>query len=492
MWESKAKKTRLIILPDEDGLSFIIRKTGFKFLPLPTSEPIPQRAPQASPRATLVNIGIDDDDDDGDNSRKRGATPATSASQKRTRGASGSAVNQPSPAGSASHREEVQKGSTQPANKEHSVSSLPSQEATPIPDDEASTKKTSKKKSKSGRRSGSHSSHHSRSSTTPSPPKESAPKDTPNESSPTHEQNKPHVEVQSGDDQVLPFTQPDQVTGVMPHPKASARSSTQAGSSLGPQQDSGAALLSPQAKGGSASPKTAASSHASSERLNALLVQDPLATIQSFLDGTLNLDSPPPHAETTETAQSRELASSGRVEEALAKLKGLVFDEGFVDKVCADPQPGHDVIELLTFLLGQSLDQAQADALVELQTFLVDLLATLDSANAVEQLIKTKEAEVIELTARKTLIATDLSSVDSRLEELQREMAKLEKEKARLVEEGPAVNARLTTLAAECTNVMLSTSQLSKEVAAKKRVKRNLDARIVAAGAQLEAFKSRI
>ncbi|XP_057447128.1 uncharacterized protein LOC130738962 [Lotus japonicus] len=214
------------------------------------------------------------------------------------------------------------------------------------------------------------------------------PQDTQNVSSPVREESAPHVEVQSGEGQVAPIIQPDRVIGVMLPPKADVLASTQ--SEPSPQQlqrDVRVALLSPHAKGGSVSSKTAASSHTSSERLNALLVEDPLTIFQSFFDGTLDLDSPPRQPETIETAQSSRVVDAGQIEEALSKLKGLIFDEGFIDSVRANPQPGYDVKELLTFLLSQRLDQVQADALVELQTFLVDLLATLDKANTVEQLI---------------------------------------------------------------------------------------------------------
>ncbi|XP_057457307.1 uncharacterized protein LOC130748161 isoform X2 [Lotus japonicus] len=147
------------------------------------AEPIPRPTPHASPRVASAIVEVEDDDDDDDvaladklkipKSRKRGATPTTSASQKRAKGAGEPSAGNPSPAKSASQREEVQQGGEQGVDEQASNPLL--QGTTPIPVEMAQAKKTSGKRS--SRKSGSSSSHHSKSSTSSSPLKASGPKD---------------------------------------------------------------------------------------------------------------------------------------------------------------------------------------------------------------------------------------------------------------------------------------------------------------------------
>ncbi|XP_057452383.1 uncharacterized protein LOC130744208 [Lotus japonicus] len=96
-----------------------------------------------------------------------------------------------------------------------------------------------------------------------------------------------------------------------------------------PPKSSATMQPSPQAKGGS-------SSHVSSEKLDTLFEEDPLAALDGFLDGTLNLDSPPHQADATaETAQSSGVANFQQVEESMGRLKAIVFASGFLDQAKA-------------------------------------------------------------------------------------------------------------------------------------------------------------
>ncbi|XP_057452111.1 uncharacterized protein LOC130743914 [Lotus japonicus] len=460
------------------------------------TKPAPQvTSPVAhSSKDKPIVIEDDDDDDEDDNvsladmlkGRKRKPKPAPSASQKKARGAGVSTTNKTSKLVSDAQPEiDGKEGGGDAALQadvhEHSTSNPPSRENSPAPNPAksktegvekppkaaSSAKKTStsegrrKVRSKSGHKSP----HRSKSSTNSSPSKGSTHQETQGATSPIRET-----------EALL-----DKDASPMPPPKSTAT-----------------VQLWPQAKGGS-------SSHVSSEKLDILFEEDPLAALDGFLDGTLEWDSPPRQPDVTaETAQSSGNANLQQIEESMGRLKAIIFDSGFLDQIRADSQTSHAAKELLVFLLGQKLDSHQTATLANLQSFLMDVLATFHQAKDVGQAVNLKEAKVASgkaqvaameedfkmLTARKVLVADELSSVDTRLEELRREIDKLEKRRADLVEEDPAVKTQLDALTKDSKALIISTKEVIKDLEVDQAVKKDLDATIATFADRLNSFKS--
>ncbi|XP_057434701.1 uncharacterized protein LOC130727559 [Lotus japonicus] len=462
------------------------------------AEVITQPAPRIISRVAHSSkdkpIEVEDDDDEDDNvsladklkGRKRKAKPTASVSQKKAKGAGASTTSKASTLVSDAQLEVDGKegggdAAIQADVHEHSTSNAPSRGNSPAPNPTkskvggvkkppkaaSSVKKTStsegrrKIRSKSGHKSP----HRSKSSTNSSSSKGSTRQETQGATSPIRETE----------------TLPDKDTSPVPPPKSTA-----------------IVQLSPQAKGGP-------SSHVSSEKLDTLFEEDPLAALDGFLDGTLEWDSPPRQADATaETAQSSGLANLQQIEESLGRLKAIVFDSGFLDQIQADSQMSHTAKELLVFLLGQKLDSRQTAALADLQSFLMDALATFHQAKDVGQAVSLKEAKASsgkaqvaamkedfkKFTARKVLIADEISDVDTKLEELRREIAKLEKKRADLVEEGPAVKTQLDALTTESKALIISTKEVIKDLEVDRAVKRDLEAKIATFADRLSSFKS--
>ncbi|XP_057443227.1 uncharacterized protein LOC130735144 [Lotus japonicus] len=208
---------------------------------------------------------------------------------------------------------------------------------------------------------------------------------------------------------------------------------------------------------------------------------------------------PPPKS----TATSSGVANLQQIEESMGRLKAIVFDSGFLDRIRVDSQTSHAAKELLVFLLGQKLDSHQAAALANHQSFLMDALATFNQAKDVGQAVSLKEAKVSsgkaqvaamkedfkKFTARKVLVADEISDVDTKLEELHREIAKWEKKRADLVEEGPAVKAQLDALTKESKALIISTKEVIKDLEVDQAVKKDLDAKIATFADRLNSFK---
>ncbi|XP_057422973.1 uncharacterized protein LOC130716934 isoform X2 [Lotus japonicus] len=477
------------------------------------AEVITRLAPQVispvahSSKDKPVVIEDDDDDDEDDDvsladklkSRKRKPKPVASASQKRAKGAGVS-----TPSGvyklASDAQPEVVDAAIQASVHEHSTSNLPSRETSPAPNPAkskaegvekppkaaSSAKKTStsegrkKVRSKSGHKSP----RRSRSSTNSSPSKESACQVSLYFSCFVGSSNM-HFTLQETQGATSPIREAEPLPGKDDNP-------------MPPPKSTATVQPSPQAKGGS-------SSHVSSEKLDTLFEEDPLEALDGFLDGTLEWDSPPHQADATaETAQSSGVANFQQSEESMGRLKAIVFASGFLDQIQVDPQAGHAAKELLVFLLGQRLDSHQAAALANLQSFLADASATFHQVKDVGQAVSLKEAKVSsgkaqvaamkedfkKFTARKVLIADEISEVDTKLEELHREVAKLEKKRADLVEEGPAVKAQLDVLTKDSKALIISTKDVIKELEVDQAVKKDLDAKISTFADRLNSFKS--
>ncbi|XP_057445953.1 uncharacterized protein LOC130738071 [Lotus japonicus] len=463
------------------------------------AEVITQPAPQVispvahSSKDKPVVIEDDDDNDEDDNvsladklkGRKRKAKLAALVGQKKAKGAGASTASKASTLVSDAQPEGNGKegggdAAIQADVHEHSISNPPSHENSPAPNPAkskaegvekppkaaSSAKKTStsegrrKVRSKSGHKSP----HRSKSSTNSSPSRGSTCQETQGATSPIRE-----AEALPGKDD-----------NPMPPPKSTAT-----------------VQLSPQAKGDS-------SSHVSSEKLDTLFEEDSPAALDGFLDDTLEWDSPPHQADVTaETAQSSGVANLQQIEVSMGRLKAIVFDSGFLDRIRVDPQASHAAKELLVFLLGQKLDSHQAAALANLQSLLVDALTTFHQVKDVGQAVSLKEAKVSsgkaqvaamkedfkKFTTRKVLIADEISDVDTKLEELHREIAKLEKKRADLVEEGPAVKAQLDALTKESKALIISTKDVIKDLEVDPAVKKDLDAKIATFADRLNSFK---
>lgn len=109
----------------------------------------------------------------------------------------------------------------------------------------------------------------------------------------------------------------------------------------------------PVVKDVSSSSQAKSVSRVSSDRLEALLEEDPESLFQNFLDDNLVISSPKKDTEAVEQQDQVFI----KIKEDLAKLKAKIYDAAFLDNFCTDQGVVDDVKALFSTIFVQQLNE---------------------------------------------------------------------------------------------------------------------------------------